>query len=69
MNAPHTASTLWPQRAVTEIPYALYTDPAVYALEQERLFRGPTWNFLGLPRKCRTRATSSPPSSATRRWY
>ncbi len=48
MNAPQTASALWPQRAVTEVPYALYTDPAIYALEQERLFRGPTWNFLGL---------------------
>ena len=47
MNAPHPAIQ-WPQDTVTEIPYALYTDPAVYALEQERLFRGPTWNYLGL---------------------
>ena len=49
MNAPHTSSPWWPPSAVTQVPYALNTDPAVYALEQERLFRGPTWNFLRLP--------------------
>ncbi len=48
MNAPHAVSAIWPRAELTEVPYALYTDPAVYALEQERLFRGPTWNYLGL---------------------
>ena len=48
MNAPHASSPVWPHSAVTQVPYALYTDPAIYALEQDRLFRGPTWNFLGL---------------------
>lgn len=32
----------------TRVPYAVFTDPAVYAREQERIFRGPTWNFLAL---------------------
>jgi anthranilate 1,2-dioxygenase large subunit len=26
----------------------MFSDPEIYALEQERIFRGPTWNFLGL---------------------
>jgi phenylpropionate dioxygenase-like ring-hydroxylating dioxygenase large terminal subunit len=33
---------------VSRIPYGAYTDPEIYALEQKRLFRGPTWNFLCL---------------------
>ena len=32
----------------TQVPYAVFTDPAVYAREQERIYRGPTWNFLAL---------------------
>ena len=28
-------------------PYQVYTDPELHALEQLRLFQGPTWNFLG----------------------
>lgn len=29
-------------------PYAWFSDPAVYALEQQRIYQGPTWSFLGL---------------------
>lgn len=32
----------------SRIPYQLFSDPAIYALEQERIYRGPTWNFLAL---------------------
>ncbi len=38
----------WPTTDFTRIPYAVYTDPDVYAREQERIFRGPTWSYLGL---------------------
>ena len=33
---------------MTRVPYWVYQDERVYRLEQERIFRGATWNFLGL---------------------
>jgi anthranilate 1,2-dioxygenase large subunit len=30
------------------LPYAVFNSQAVYDREQERIFRGPTWSFLGL---------------------
>ena len=38
----------WPSNALSEVPFRVYTDPAQYALEQERVFQGPTWNYLCL---------------------
>ena len=38
----------WPRDDTMRVPYQVYTDPELYALEQQRLFRGPTWNFLCL---------------------
>src|SRR5579872_6889357 len=38
----------WPPEGVTRVPYAVFSDPALYRLEQERIFRGPTWHFLAL---------------------
>jgi anthranilate 1,2-dioxygenase large subunit len=29
-------------------PYGVFTSQTIYDLEQERIFRGPTWSFLGL---------------------
>ena len=37
----------WPDRA-GEIPDWIYTDRRVYDLEQERIFRGRTWNYVAL---------------------
>ncbi|MBV9815700.1 MAG: Rieske 2Fe-2S domain-containing protein, partial [Alphaproteobacteria bacterium] len=38
----------WPSNGLTEIPFKVYTDPDQYALEQERIFKGSTWNYLCL---------------------
>ncbi|HWJ36754.1 MAG TPA: Rieske 2Fe-2S domain-containing protein [Steroidobacteraceae bacterium] len=38
----------FPAEDCSRIPYGMYRDPDIYALEQERIFRGPVWNFLAL---------------------
>jgi phenylpropionate dioxygenase-like ring-hydroxylating dioxygenase large terminal subunit len=38
----------WPGQGVHRVPYRVYTDPEIYAAEQQRLFRGPVWNFIGM---------------------
>src|SRR5438876_379153 len=38
----------WPSNALSEVPFRVYTDPEQYRLEQERIFRGPTWSYLCL---------------------
>src|SRR5262245_466821 len=43
-----SAERVWPVEGVTRVPYWIYQDPDIYAREQERIFRGATWNFLGL---------------------
>ncbi len=39
---------IWPEPGVTRIPYRLYADREILALEQQRIFRGRVWNFLCL---------------------
>ena len=41
-------AAIWPTLDYSRVPYRLYHDPEAYQCEQERIFRGPTWNFLGL---------------------
>jgi phenylpropionate dioxygenase-like ring-hydroxylating dioxygenase large terminal subunit len=41
-------SRVWPAEGLTRVPYWVYQDESIYAREQERIYRGTTWNFLGL---------------------
>jgi anthranilate 1,2-dioxygenase large subunit len=41
-------AAIWPALDYSRVPYRLYHDAEVYAREQERVFRGPVWNYLAL---------------------
>lgn len=42
------SQTVWPTSDFSRIPLAVYSDPDLYLLEQERIYRGPVWNYLAL---------------------
>ena len=39
---------VWPGDDLTVIPDWVYTDETIYAREVERIFHGPTWNYVAL---------------------
>ena len=43
-----TQGVPWPSNGLSEVPFRVYTDPEQYRIEQERIFKGPTWSFLCL---------------------
>jgi anthranilate 1,2-dioxygenase large subunit len=38
----------WPGHDDSAVPYRVYVDEGVFRLEQERIFQGPVWSYLGL---------------------
>jgi phenylpropionate dioxygenase-like ring-hydroxylating dioxygenase large terminal subunit len=48
LNLASEPQVAWPSNGLSEVPFRLYTDPAQYALEQQCIFQGPTWNYLCL---------------------
>lgn len=42
------AAVRFPQPDGSRVPYRVFSSQEVYDREQERIFRGPTWSFLGL---------------------
>ena len=36
----------WPPEGITRTPFRVMSDPEIYRQEQERIFRGPVWNYL-----------------------
>ncbi len=48
-SASTTAPSLrWPTLGVSRVPYQVFTDPELYTYEQERIFRGDAWHWVGL---------------------
>src|SRR5436305_4751937 len=43
-----TGREVWPGDGLTRVPYWIFQDRDIYALEQKRIFQGPTWNYLCL---------------------
>ncbi len=43
----------WPEGGVTRVPFQVFSDPAIYAQEQEKIFRGPVWHYLCLQTEVR----------------
>jgi anthranilate 1,2-dioxygenase large subunit/terephthalate 1,2-dioxygenase oxygenase component alpha subunit len=39
---------IWPDAGLTRVPFAIYSDRAIYERERARLFMGATWNYLAL---------------------
>ena len=62
----------WPAEGVARVPYWVYSDRALFDEEQERIFRGPVWNFLCLeaevpkPNSYRTSSVGTMPVVVTR---
>ena len=39
---------VWPNQDFSAVPYRVFADPDIFEHEQERIFRGPVWCYLGL---------------------
>ena len=48
MNTLDVGEYRWPDEGLTRIPDWVYTSDEIYELERERIFLGPTWNFVAL---------------------
>jgi anthranilate 1,2-dioxygenase large subunit len=43
-----SAALNWPKEGNARVPYRMFTDPEIYRAELDRLFLGPTWQYLAL---------------------
>ncbi|BBQ03519.1 aromatic oxygenase (plasmid) [Burkholderia sp. SFA1] len=48
INSAPRAHVRWPDEGLTRVPYTVFQSKAVYADEQDKIFRGANWNFLCL---------------------
>jgi nitrite reductase/ring-hydroxylating ferredoxin subunit len=47
-NMENTSPLVWPSDDYTRTPYEVYTSDDIFAQEQQKIFNGQTWVFLGL---------------------
>ncbi len=59
----------WPAEGLTRVPYWVYSDRALADAEQERIFAGPTWNFLCLEAELPGPGATGARASAPCRWW
>lgn len=45
---PQSTPLVWEDPTFRSIPYQVHVDPDLFALEHDRIFRGPFWHYLGL---------------------
>ena len=38
----------WPKEGNARVPYRVFADPEIYRTERDRVFLGPTWQYLAL---------------------
>ncbi|MCW8174984.1 aromatic ring-hydroxylating oxygenase subunit alpha [Verminephrobacter aporrectodeae] len=48
IEAVRPAALRWPADDFSRVPYEIFHDLRIYQEEMQRLFHGPTWNYLGL---------------------
>ena len=48
LEVPIAPAVEWPKEGNARVPYRMFTDPEVYRVELERLFLGPSWQYLAL---------------------
>ncbi|WP_192813247.1 FAD-dependent oxidoreductase [Oceanibaculum indicum] len=46
--APQAKQFVWPAEGLNRVPDWVYTDDHIYGLEVEKIFKGRTWNYVGL---------------------
>jgi anthranilate 1,2-dioxygenase large subunit len=57
---PRTEKLIYfPRSDGSRIPYNVYNSRELYDLEQERIFRGPVWNFIALEAEIRRAGTAA----------
>jgi anthranilate 1,2-dioxygenase large subunit len=48
LELPSEAIVTWPKEGNARVPYRMFSDPEVYRAEMERIFLGPSWQYLAL---------------------
>ena len=44
----NVSNLVWPEGGNTRIPYQIYSDPAIFRMEMDRIFSGAGWAYVGL---------------------
>ena len=48
LELPIEPAVAWPKEGNARVPYRMFADPEVYRAELDRVFLGPSWQYLAL---------------------